>query len=161
MALDRINELLKLMEQHDLTELELSEKDFSIRLVKGSHRHASAPATVVVSGGAHHAPATGMPVPAAKAGATGADGQALPEGLTEITSPIVGTFYRAPSPDTDSFVEVGTHVDVDAPICIIEAMKVMNEVKAEVSGVIRKVLVENGQPVEFGQPIFLIETAEG
>jgi len=161
MALERITELLKLMEQHDLTELELTEKDFSIRLVKGTGKHASGPATVVVSGGAHPGPGAAAAGQAGDAGAVEPGGETLDEGLTEITSPIVGTFYRAASPDTDPFVDVGSHVDADSTICIIEAMKVMNEVKAEVGGVIRKILVENGQPVEFGQPIFLLETSGG
>jgi acetyl-CoA carboxylase biotin carboxyl carrier protein len=160
MALDRITELLKLMQQHELTELELKEKDFSIRLVKDSRHGVAAPATVVVSSGSGQAHAIPM-MPKGAAGAESPAGEgAVPDGLVEITSPIVGTFYRAPSPDADAFVEVGTHVDPEMPICIIEAMKVMNEVKAEVSGVIRKVLVDSGQPVEFGQPIFLVEPAE-
>jgi acetyl-CoA carboxylase biotin carboxyl carrier protein len=83
----------------------------------------------------------------------------VPEGLREITSPIVGTFYRAAAPDAEPFADVGTRVEPDTTICIIEAMKVMNEVKAETTGVIRKVLVENGQPVEYGQPMFLVEPA--
>ncbi len=157
MALDRIKDLLELMKANDLTELELKEKGFSIRLVKGTPGAAAGPATVVVSGGA---PATHAPVPppaeAAKSAGGGAAG-AADEGLREITSPIVGTFYRAPSPDADPFVEVGTRVEPDTTICIIEAMKVMNEVKAEIAGVVQKVLLENGQPVEFGQPILLIE----
>jgi acetyl-CoA carboxylase biotin carboxyl carrier protein len=161
MPLDRINELLKLMEKHDLSELELSEKGFSIRLVKASEPHSSGPATVLVSGspGGHGTPAP----PAAAATAPAPDqpqGGPAAESLSEITSPIVGTFYRSPSPDADPFVDVGSHVEPDTPICIIEAMKVMNEVKAELRGVIRKVLVESGQSVEFGQPIFLVETAE-
>ncbi|MHC4915990.1 MAG: acetyl-CoA carboxylase biotin carboxyl carrier protein [Planctomycetota bacterium] len=157
MALDRIKDLLELMQANDLTELELKEKGFSVRLVKGTPAAPAGPATVVVSGGSHgtHAP---VPSPAEPKPAGGAEAQeAGAEGLREITSPIVGTFYRAASPDAEPFVEVGSRVDPDTTICIIEAMKVMNEVKAETSGVVQKVLLENGQPVEFGQPIVLIE----
>jgi acetyl-CoA carboxylase biotin carboxyl carrier protein len=158
MALDRIKDLLELMKRHELTELELKEKGFSIRLVKSSPAGTSGPATVVVSGG--H-PGTAPPLAANTEAEPGkAAAGAVPEGLQEITSPIVGTFYRAPAPDADPFVEEGSRVDPDTTICIIEAMKVMNEVKAEITGTISRVLVENGQPVEFGQPIFLIEPVE-
>ena len=81
------------------------------------------------------------------------------ENLTPIPSPLVGTFYRAGSPDADPFVQVGTRVNKDTVVCIIEAMKVMNEIKAEASGVIKKILVENATAVQFGQPMFLIEKA--
>jgi acetyl-CoA carboxylase biotin carboxyl carrier protein len=162
MALDRIKELLELMEQHELGELELKDQEFSIRLVKGRPPAAPPPAAAMVSAGAH------MPAHlhgqqrtgAFQAGSSDA-GREVPEGLKEITSPIVGTFYRSPAPDVDPFVEDGAAVDADTTICIIEAMKVMNEVKAEMNGTIRKVLVENGQAVEYGQPIFLIEPAQG
>jgi acetyl-CoA carboxylase biotin carboxyl carrier protein len=162
MSVERIRELLDLMRQHELGELELRDKDFSVRLVKGARpaaaaaaAHAPAPAPAPAPAGAPFRPA-----PARAEPAFGRQPEPAPEGLREITSPIVGTFYRAASPDADPFVDLGARVEPDTTICIIEAMKVMNEVKAEASGVIRKVLVENGQPVEFGQPIFLIEPAE-
>jgi len=79
------------------------------------------------------------------------------EGALEIKSPMVGTFYRAPSPDADPFVQVGDRVDAETTVCIIEAMKVMNEIKAETEGEIVKVLAENGEPIEFGQPLFLVK----
>ncbi len=157
MALDRIKQLLELMKQHELAELELKEKDFNVRLVKSAPAGYAGPATVVLSGGsvAHHPPA--VPVEGRVAGPGAAAAEAVPEGLVELTSPIVGTLYHAPSPDAEHFVEEGSRVEPDSTVCIIEAMKVMNEVKAEMTGIVRKVLVENGQPVEFGQPIFLIE----
>jgi acetyl-CoA carboxylase biotin carboxyl carrier protein len=89
--------------------------------------------------------------------AAGADGSTGREGLVEITSPMVGTFYRATSPDADPFASKGTVLDDDLTICIIEAMKVMNEIKAERTGEIVDILVENGEPVEFGQPLFLVK----
>jgi len=79
-----------------------------------------------------------------------------PDGDSEITSPMVGTFYRAPSPESGNYVEIGTEVEADTVVCIIEAMKVMNEIKAEVKGVVTQILVENAKPVEFGQPMFKI-----
>lgn len=78
-------------------------------------------------------------------------------GLVEVTSPIVGTFYRAPSPESDPYVNVGTEVHEESVVCIVEAMKVMNEIHAETSGIIREILVENATPVQFGQPLFLVE----
>ena len=79
------------------------------------------------------------------------------EGLEQIPSPIVGTFYAAPSPNADPFINVGSHVNIDDVVCIIEAMKVMNEIKSEIAGTIKKILVTNGSAVEFGQPLFLVE----
>jgi acetyl-CoA carboxylase biotin carboxyl carrier protein len=158
MAVDRIKELLELMKANDLTELELKEKGLTIRLVKGSPAPAHGPATVVLGGAAH--PAAAAPAPA-RAGEAPAEPTETISGVREVTSPIVGTFYRASSPDAEPFVEVGSRVEPDTTLCIIEAMKVMNEVRAEMTGVVRKVLVENGQAVEFGQPIFLIEPVGG
>ncbi|MEM7014754.1 MAG: acetyl-CoA carboxylase biotin carboxyl carrier protein, partial [Verrucomicrobiota bacterium] len=86
-----------------------------------------------------------------------AEQPAMPAGHP-ITSPLVGTFYRSPSPEASSFVEVGSHIDVDQVLCIVEAMKVMNEIKSDVAGEVLEVLVENGEPVEYGQPLFLVKT---
>jgi acetyl-CoA carboxylase biotin carboxyl carrier protein len=101
------------------------------------------------------AAAPAAPVAAAPAAPAAAPAAAAP--AKTIDSPLVGTFYRAASPDSDAFVNVGDRVTADTVIAIIEAMKVMNEIKAEKSGVIKEILVENGQPVEFGQPLFVIE----
>jgi acetyl-CoA carboxylase biotin carboxyl carrier protein len=155
MSAERIKELLEFMEKHDLAEMEVEEEGFRVKLVKSRPQPpmmvpAVAPAVPAVAA----VPTAGG---AAKGGAAPAATPARAPGLVEITSPIVGTFYRAPAPDADPFVEAGTQVEPDTTICIIEAMKVMNEVKAEKKGVIREVLVENGQPVEYGQPIFLLE----
>jgi acetyl-CoA carboxylase biotin carboxyl carrier protein len=86
------------------------------------------------------------------------EGAGLPAGTLEITSPMVGTFYRSSAPDADPFVDVGVRIEEEDVICIIEAMKVMNEIKAEFGGEIVEILVENGEPVEFGQPLFLVQT---
>jgi acetyl-CoA carboxylase biotin carboxyl carrier protein len=162
MAIERIKELLALMKEHNLNEMEVSEGDFAVRLVKDSPSENKGQATVLVShpGATHVIPgvAAAAAVPALGAEAAEA-GDAASQGLLEITSPTVGTFYRSPSPEDESFVEEGTRIEIDHTICIIEAMKVMNEVKAEVSGVVRKILVENGQSVEYGQVLFLIDPA--
>jgi acetyl-CoA carboxylase biotin carboxyl carrier protein len=157
MSAERIKELLALMDKNDLVELELQEGEFRVKLVKNRPQMtavAAAPVAMV----AHPA----IPVPAAAPGAAPAKPAAAAggEGRKELSSPIVGTFYRASKPEADPFVEVGSHVDPDTTVCVIEAMKVMNEVKAEVKGTIREILVENGQPVEYGQPIFVIESTQ-
>jgi acetyl-CoA carboxylase biotin carboxyl carrier protein len=99
--------------------------------------------------------------PAAAAAAPAASSSAKETNGVEIPSPMVGTFYRSPSPDASPYVEVGDRIGKDSPICIVEAMKVMNEIKAEVEGEILEILVQNGEPVEFGQPLFLIRPTGG
>ncbi len=155
MDIDRIKTVIDLMREHDLNEFAVEEKDFKLSLKRGSPAPAvmmqapmMAPAAIPAAAAAAPAPAA---APAAKA-APSAD-----ENLTPIPSPLVGTFYRAGSPDADPFVQVGSRVNKDTVVCIIEAMKVMNEIKAETSGVIKKILVENATAVQFGQPMFLIE----
>ena len=145
MKLDRIRELLNLMETHGLEELELEDKDFKVRLKKEGASPPPAPAaTAGAQAGAAEAPAPATETPAG--------------GFT-IVSPIVGTFYRASSPDGEPFLEIGDPVEPETVICIVEAMKVMNEVKAEVRGSLEKAFVENGSAVEYGQPLFLVATS--
>ena len=148
--LDRVKELLKLMEAHGLAEIEFEEKDSKIRLKK----QATVPeGPVALVAGAGPAPPVGAGAPGAAAQAAEA---AAGANTHTITSPIVGTFYRSPSPDAEPFVEAGDPVDPDAVVCIVEAMKVMNEVKAEVQGTVEKALVESGTAVEYGQPLFRV-----
>ncbi len=99
------------------------------------------------------------PAPLTIRAANPAESPKLASNLKQITSPMVGTFYRAPAPDADPFIDVGQKVAVGQTVCIVEAMKLMNEIGSDFSGTVREVLVENGQPVEFGQPLFLLETA--
>src|SRR5688572_30822401 len=144
------------MKKNSITEFELERQDFKIRLKRGG---AGAPQigsydevqTGYVSGGTV-ATVVPMPLPAPGGPAAGATD-------TEIKAPMIGTFYRAPSPEAGNYVEVGTEVNPDTVVCIIEAMKVMNEIKAEAKGVISSILVENAKPVEFGQPMFKIRPA--
>lgn len=150
MDLERIEKLIALMKQYDLGELRVSDKDSEFSARRGE---AMSRQPIVVS--------SPMLPSASGSGATPAVGElpALPlaSNHKEITSPIVGTFYRAPAPDQAPYKEVGDSVNAEDVVCIVEAMKVMNEIKSGLSGKIRKVLVENGSPVEYGQALFLVE----
>ena len=153
MNLKDIKGIIDLMKKNAVSEFEMEEGDFKIKLKRapgklhkgevGVAQEGPAIVTAPVVAPAVPAPATPAPEPVA-------------EGL-EVKSPMIGTLYRRPSPDSDPFVEVGTAVEPDTVVCIIEAMKVMNEIKAEVKGVIAEVLVEDGKPVEYGQALFRIE----
>ena len=149
MDIRKISQLAQLMSTHDLSEISIENADLKLLLKRG--RLAEALATPLLT-------AAGTSVPAA-ALAAGSTTPAPPAAVATIASPIVGTFYSAPAPDAPPFVRPGDKVEPETVVCIVEAMKVMNEVKAEVSGVIRRVLVENGTPVEFGQPLFELEPA--
>lgn len=145
--IERIRELVTMMAEHELTEVELRDGEQCVVLKRGSGVVASiAPPSVTVTA----APvAAAVPSPAAT--------EARPdESLLTIRSPMVGTFYASPAPDTAAFVTVGSQVEPDTVVCIIEAMKVFNEIKAEVAGTIEQVLVRNEQPLEYGQPMFLV-----
>ena len=157
MKIEEIKTIVKLMSDHDLTEFKIEAEAYNLCIRRGSG--AAAPAPVMVA--AAPAPvqmaapvAAAAPAPAAPAAAPA---PAAPVSVETIDAPLVGTFYRAASPEAQAFVKVGDHIAPDTVIGIIEAMKVMNEIKAEKSGMIKEVLVENGQPVEFGQPLFVIE----
>ena len=159
MEIDNIKKLVDLMEERGVVELELEDRKGKIRLVRENHRApapvASAPAPLPPL--AH---SVVLPVVPAASVATspeqGAEELAPALGLT-ITSPMVGTFYRAPSPDAQPYVNVGSVVEKGEVVCVIEAMKMMNEIQAEARGRVLKILVENGQPIEYEQPLFLLE----
>ena len=147
-----IKRLVGLMNEHDLSEIDLRDGQARLRLRRGPRRVSPPPAAVVLP---PTAPATASaapsPAPAAK------EEPARPaRALIEIKSPTPGTFYAKPNPDAEPYVRVGSRVTPSTVVCIIEAMKVMNEIKAEAKGVITQVLVENAKPVEFGQPLFKI-----
>lgn len=147
MDFEEIRNLAKLMEEYNLTEVKIESDKDHIYFRRGDDRAPVAPVIM-------QAPAAPVAAPAPAAAAPAA-APALPR--ETIDSPLVGTFYKAASPDSAPFVQVGDRVNADTTLCIIEAMKVMNEVKAEKSGVIKEILVENAQAVEYGQPIFVIE----
>ena len=146
--LKELKEIIALMNEHGLLEIELEREGAKIRVRRGTG--AIGPEGVVVERIAPPAPAGAAPAPPAP------DAPAQPSG-TEIKSPMVGTFYRAPAPDAPPFVEVGQQIEVGQVLCIIEAMKLMNEIKSEMRGRIVAIPMENGQPVEFGQVLFVVE----
>jgi len=153
MKIEEIRSIVQLMSKHDLTEFKIEAEEMRLCIKRGTNAVAAAPAapTIVTPSAFQH-----PPTPSAPAGESAQDGKPQTHSET-IDSPIVGTFYRAPSPDAKPFVEVGDKVTPDTVVCIVEAMKVMNEIKAEKSGVVKEVLVENAQPIEFGQPLFALE----
>ncbi len=144
-----IKAIIDLMKKNSISEFELEKQDFKIRLKRGVNGGASIsiPEDMPVVG--YAPPAVAIHAPPAAVPSAAASAAEL-----EIKSPMIGTFYRAPSPEAAAYVEVGTEVNVDTVVCIIEAMKVMNEIKAEAKGIVTEVLVENAKPVEFGQPLF-------
>src|SRR6476659_2700639 len=160
--MDELRELIALLRDNGLAELELENEGFRVRL-----RRESATGSSYVADVPHNVP---VPVPAAPAPAPPpATGPTHPhthasteasqdQDLHIIPSPIVGTFYRSPSPSADAFVKIGSNVEPETVVCIIEAMKLMNEIQAEMSGEVVKIYVENGQPVEYGQPLFGIQS---
>ena len=149
-AFKLIEDMLELMDQRGLVELEIEQEGMRVKLKKAPPVGA---ASVVeyVTGTQHPVP---PPAPAPSAKHAAADDSSR---RVIIKSPMVGTFYRAPSPDAPPFVEAGQDIDVGQVVCIIEAMKLMNEIKSEVSGRVVEVLIENGDAVEFGQPLFALE----
>lgn len=163
--MEELRELIALLRDNGLAELELEREDFRVRLrregVLGSGDHVQYVATPVPvsvpNADAAPAAAPASPPPA-NPGAQPAAAAAPDQDLHMITSPIVGTFYRSPSPTADAFVKIGSNVAPESVVCIIEAMKLMNEIQAEASGEVVKIYVENGQPVEYGQPLFGIRS---
>ena len=153
MDLKDIKAIIDLMKKNSISEFELERQDFKIRLKRGPNAGA-------IPIQYDELPTLTAPFPAA-ALSTGTAATTMPAqsgGVSEleIKSPMIGTFYRAPSPESAPYVDIGSEVNPEAVVCIIEAMKVMNEIKAEAKGVVTQVLVENAKPVEFGQPLFKI-----
>lgn len=150
MDIRKIKKLIEMLEESDLAEIEIREGEESLRISRNSQQNAqimyapppAAPATITAAGAA--------------ADSTAGDSNSnLPEGHV-VKAPMVGTFYRAPAPGSKAFVEVGQSVTAGDTICIIEAMKMLNQIEADKSGIIAAILVENGQPIEYNQPIFVI-----
>lgn len=162
--LEELRELIALLRENGLAELELESHDFRVRLRReGLVAAAPAPIQYVAAEPVPAAPVAAAPpanpAPApAHPGADAATEASHDQDLHIIPSPIVGTFYRSPSPTAESFVKIGSNVEPDTVVCIIEAMKLMNEIQAEASGEVVKIYVENGQPVEYGQPLFGIRS---
>lgn len=156
MDFEDIKSIVELMNKNSISEFEMEKEDFKIKLRRGVEGYT---ATTSEGGPYLLAPPAQQLPPAAAAPTAPSDiAPAAPASNdNDITSPMIGTFYTAPSPDSAAFVEVGTEVDPETVICIIEAMKVMNEIKAETKGVITEILAENGKPVEFGQPLYKVK----
>jgi acetyl-CoA carboxylase biotin carboxyl carrier protein len=155
MDLRKLKTLIDLVSESGISELEVTEGEGKVRIVK------NAPPVYVQQPPSYAAPQYPQAAPAAAVEALGAAGApatpaaAAPQGHV-VTSPMVGTFYRAPSPGADPFVQVGDTVKEGQTICIIEAMKLLNEIESDKSGVVKEILVENGQAVEYGQPLFVV-----
>ncbi|MFO7955958.1 MAG: acetyl-CoA carboxylase biotin carboxyl carrier protein [Candidatus Brocadiia bacterium] len=156
-AVERIRELIQIMADHDLAEIEVEEPDLRVKIRKSVPVQYPPPGVA-----AHQLPQPPAYHPALQSPAETEEEGPPPqdENLVEITSPMVGTFFRAANPGADPYVSVGAEVDEDSVVCIIEAMKVMNEIKAEVTGTIVEILVQDTEPVEYGQVLFLVEPAE-
>lgn len=146
MDLKEIKELIALMKKNELSVFKMEREGFKITLKKGGD-------VQFVTG----LPQGAAPMPSAVPQAEFAQGAAPPAGGKEIASPMVGTFYRTPSPEAAPFVEIGSTVSEGSVVCIIEAMKVMNEIKSEIGGTVTEILAENGKPVEFGQVLFRVK----
>ncbi|MGH7953899.1 MAG: acetyl-CoA carboxylase biotin carboxyl carrier protein [Limisphaerales bacterium] len=147
MDLKDIKAIIDLMKKNSITEFEMEQQDSKIRLKRG------------LNGGVSVAPfeepsANRAPIPSIAPISPSPIMAIAATGETEIKSPMIGTFYRTPSPEAANYIEIGAEVNADTVVCIIEAMKVMNEIKAETKGVVTQILIENGKPVEFGQPLF-------
>lgn len=153
MDINLLKKLIKVVESSDITEFSLQEGDLKVKISKNNS--AAQPQAVI--------PQTSIELPAAPAAPAPAQESAppqkeeIPSNLHEVRSPIVGTFYRAPAPDADPYIQVGDSVSVGSVLCIVEAMKLMNEIESDISGKIVKILVEDATPVEYNQPLFLIE----
>ena len=149
--MEELRELIALMRENGLAELELEREDFRVRLRRDfDSSHAVHPAPPAPAPVPEPSPAHAPAHPGTQATTAASQDQ----DLHIIPSPIVGTFYRSPSPSADPFVKIGTSVEPETVVCIIEAMKLMNEIQAETTGEVAKIYVENGQPVEYGQPLF-------
>ncbi|MGZ5016796.1 MAG: acetyl-CoA carboxylase biotin carboxyl carrier protein [Methylobacter sp.] len=146
MDIRKIKKLIEIIEESDIADLEIKEGEESIRI----SRYSAAPAAVA------YAPAPAAAAPAAAAAPSAAPAEEKATGHV-VKSPMVGTFYRSASPGTKVFAEVGQSVQVGDTLCIIEAMKILNQIESDKSGTVTKILVENAEPVEYGQPLFIIE----
>jgi acetyl-CoA carboxylase biotin carboxyl carrier protein len=155
MDIRKVKKLIELLEESDIAEIEIHEGEESVRISRASSVPVAAP---VAAPAAAPAPAPAAPAPAFSSPAEEASAPA-PEEISghQIKSPMVGTFYRAPSPGAKNFVEEGQRVNVGDTLCIIEAMKILNQIESDKAGTVKRIMVENGEPVEYNQPMFIIE----
>lgn len=152
MKAKEIQELINFLSDSGLEEVNIETEDFKVSIKRSAEQHVVAAAPAAMQA----APLQAAPAPVAAA-SQGGDSGASDSNLIEIKSPMIGTFYRSTNPETPAFVEVGSTIKAGDTVCIIEAMKLFNEIESEVSGKIVKVLIDNSQPVEFDQPLFLVD----
>jgi acetyl-CoA carboxylase biotin carboxyl carrier protein len=158
MDLNYLRRLLRIFEESSATELTIEEEGITLSMAKGGSQPLGMMQPMYgVPQQMAPMPAVAPAAPVAAATAPAAPVASADDANHKVLSPIVGTFYRAPSPDADAFVQVGQHVNVGDTLCIVEAMKLMNEIESDAAGTIVKILVENGQPVEYNQPVFVIK----
>ena len=158
MDLNKIKQVVDLMKKSDLSEFEIQDQEFKLRIKRDLPGRAVAPAPAAPAPvAAAPAPVAAAPAPVAAAPAAASAPAAADPSIKVITSPMVGTFYATPSPENPPFVAVGSPVKADTVVCIIEAMKVMNEIQSEIAGTVVECLVANGTSVEFGQPLFRVK----
>lgn len=155
MDLRKLKKLIDLVEESGIAELEITEGEEKVRITRVQPGAPAATPVTYYAAAPSPAAAPAAPPPALASGADATAEPALPEGHV-VKSPMVGTFYRAPSPGAKPFVEVGSQVNPGDTLCIIEAMKLLNEIEADRGGIVKAILVENGQPVEYGEPLFII-----
>ncbi|MCU7849591.1 MAG: acetyl-CoA carboxylase biotin carboxyl carrier protein [Candidatus Thiodiazotropha sp. (ex Lucinoma kastoroae)] len=154
MDIRKVKKLIELLEESDVAEIEIHEGEESVRI----SRNSSMPVTMAMPNMAQQAAMMSAAAPAAAAPAAAPESQAADEIEGHVVkSPMVGTFYRSPSPGSKSFVEEGQQVAAGDTLCIIEAMKILNQIESDKAGTVKKVLVENGQPVEYNEPLFIID----
>jgi acetyl-CoA carboxylase biotin carboxyl carrier protein len=153
MDIRKVKKLIELLEESGIAELEINEGEESVRISRYSSTPASAPVNYAA---APAAPAPAAPTPATAEAEESSDEDSLPSGFV-VKSPMVGTYYSASSPGAKPFVNVGDSIAEGETVCIVEAMKILNQIEADVSGTVKAVLVENAQPVEYGQPLMIIE----
>lgn len=156
MKIEEIKAIVKLMSENDLTEFKIESEDMTLCLRRGSRNPLPMPAVITQAAPAVVSAPAASPAPAPAAPPASPEPDQVDPSKV-IAAPLVGTFYRSSTPGADPLVKVGSKVGPDTTVCIVETMKVMSEIKAEKSGVIKEILVENGQPVEFGQPLFILE----
>ena len=154
-----IKKIVELMDEHGLSQFKLEQDETKLELKKGGDADVSAISQLMAAAPAPIVAAPAATPAALPVAAPAADSGGLPAGTEEITSPMVGTFYAASAPDADAFVKVGDKVSAETTVCIVEAMKVMNEIQAEISGEILEILGENGTAVQFGEPLFRVKTS--
>ncbi|MDE1989243.1 MAG: acetyl-CoA carboxylase biotin carboxyl carrier protein [Betaproteobacteria bacterium] len=153
MDLRKLKKLIDLVEESGIAELEITEGEEKVRIAKAGSGHA------YVAAHPAHYPLPPQAAAAPAAAVASAEAPAPEEEGHVVKSPMVGTFYRSPSPGSPPFVELGQSITEGQTLCIIEAMKLLNEIESDVSGTVKRILVENGQPIEYGQPLFIIASA--